>query len=145
MDEVSVAQMVARDRAEWDQLTALLDAHPGIALHKAGAPWTNRDIYAHLARWTAHSNADMEAHLAGRSMSPAMDEAGIEEINSRWAQEDAALTLAEARANAFAAFERREEIIRSIRPGEWDSTLARVCRYDGATHLEMHRGYISVR
>jgi hypothetical protein len=144
MDEAAVAQMLARDRVEWDRLTALLDAHPGEVLHKTGAPWTGRDVYAHLTRWLVHSNANMEAHRAGLPISPAFDGDGAEAINSRWQKEDAVLTLAEARAKAFQAFEKREQILRSIRAGEWDSTLDRICHYDGSAHLEMHRGYISL-
>ncbi len=144
MDEVAVTQMLAHDRAEWDKLTALLDDHPGKVLHRTGAPWTSRDIYAHLARWTAHSNAEMEAHIAGRPMSPPFDAASAEAINAKWQKEDAVLTLAEAKAKALQAFEKREQILGSIRAGEWDKTLDRVCHYDGSAHLEMHRGYISV-
>ena len=144
MDEAAVTQMIARDRVEWDRLTAVLDAHPGDVLHKAGAPWTSRDIYAHLARWLVHSNADMEAHRAGLPISPPSDAADAEAINARWQKEDAVLTLVEARARAFGAFERRDQIIRSIRADEWDSTLERICHYDGWAHLEMHRRYISL-
>lgn len=48
--------MLEEDRAEWEALAAVLDAHPDVPLHDPESrSWTSRDIYAHLARWTERS------------------------------------------------------------------------------------------
>jgi len=144
VDQAAVTQMLSRDRAEWNLLVAILDAHPDEVLHKPESPpWTSRDIYAHLARWLNHSNKDMETYCAGGSDSPPIDNA--DEINYWWQQEDSELSLAEARERAFEAFEKRLQIIASIQPDQWDKELERIARYDGSEHLSAHRGYICVK
>ena len=67
MDAGALAEMVGRDRAEWQQLVALLDAEPGTSMHGPASPdWNARDIYTHFARWLGHSSDDFEATLDGR-------------------------------------------------------------------------------
>jgi len=45
------AEMLRRDRIEWQALVAILDARPAGALHDPESPkWEARDVYAHLAR-----------------------------------------------------------------------------------------------
>jgi hypothetical protein len=142
MDQEMVRQMLDKDRAEWSLLAEVLDAHPDAVLHKSGAPWTNRDIYAHLARWLNHSNNDMKTYCSGGSDSPPVDNA--DEINFYWQQQDTELTLAEARERAFEAFVKRLEIVASIPPEQWDTELDRIALYDGWNHYSTHRGYIQL-
>jgi hypothetical protein len=142
MDQDAVRQMLDKDRAEWSLLVAVLDAHGDEALHTSGAPWTNRDIYAHLSRWLEHSNNDMKTYCAGGSDSPPVDNA--DEINFYWQQHDAELTLAEARLKALEAFEKRLEIVASVSPDQWDAELDRIAMYDGWKHYSMHRRYIQL-
>jgi Flavin reductase like domain len=57
IDAADPLEMLREDRAEWDALVVLLDAHPRQALHRGTSVWTSRDIYAHLARWIEHCRA----------------------------------------------------------------------------------------
>src|SRR5438132_10097145 len=109
MDADSLADMVARDREEWQQLVALLDAQPEAPVHGPGSPdWNSRDVYAHFGRWLGHSTDDFEATLDGRGL-PRPDGTD-DEINARWQLEDAALSFNDARRLAQRAFDRRIEV-----------------------------------
>jgi hypothetical protein len=143
VDTEAVAAMLRRDRAEWEALVAVIEAHPEQPLHGEGSPsWVSRDVYAHLARWIGRSTDDLEARLAGRALPPL---AGTDdEINARWQREDSALSLADAREQAREAFERRIRAIESVPPGRWDPVLEAVANADGAEHYANHRRYISV-
>jgi hypothetical protein len=143
MDAEAVAAMLREDRAEWDALVAVLEAHPDESLHGAGSPaWTSRDVYAHLARWMEHSTADLEARLAGRSL-PQL-EGTDDEINARWQAEDSGLSLGEARERARRAFERRLQVVEAVPSDRWDEELEKIARYDGAEHYAGHRRSIVV-
>ncbi|MEE8550303.1 MAG: hypothetical protein V3T08_03510, partial [Gemmatimonadota bacterium] len=91
-----VEAMLQRDQDQWHALVTLLDAAGHAAVHQPPAPpWNARDVYAHLARWIAHSTDAFEAHRAGRGPPP--DQPGTDdEINARWQAEDASLSLAQA-------------------------------------------------
>ncbi len=142
MDAEAVAEMLREDRAEWEALVAVLEAHPEGSLHDPNSPdWTSRDVYAHLARWIEHSTARLGAHLAGRSH-PRL-EGTDDEVNARWQQEDSALSLAEARQRARAAFEHRIDAIEAVPPDRWDAEVEAIGRADGAQHYRAHRGYIA--
>ncbi len=143
MDAEAVAAMLRKDRAEWEALTAVLDAHPEGSLHETNSPsWTSRDVYAHLARWIVRSTDALEARLAGRALPPL--EGTDDEINARWQQEDSGLSLGEARERAKQAFERRLQAIEGVPTDRWDETLEAIARADGAEHCAGHRSYISV-
>ena len=143
MDAKAIAVMLQEDRAEWEALTAVLDAHPKGTLHDPSSPrWTSRDVYAHLARWIEHSTAALEALLAGRTLPPL--EGTDDEINARWQQEDSGLSLGEARERAQQAFERRLRAIEGVPTDRWDEMLEAIARADGAEHSAGHRSYISV-
>ena len=143
MDTEAVAAMLRRDRAEWEALAAVLEAHPEERLHGEGSPsWVSRDVYAHLARWIRHSTGDLEARLAGRTLPPL--DGTDDEINARWQREDSGLSLAEARQRAREAFERRLQAIDSVAPGRWDPVLEAIANADGAEHYANHRRYIAV-
>ena len=141
MDQDAVQLMIAQDRKEWVLLADLLDSHVDQPLHKSGPPWNSRDVYAHLARWLEHSNADMEAYpsLSIVSFTPAQ----VEDLNARWQREDSSLGQSEARLKAALALERRLAIIAAIPLDRWDEQLTRIAHFDGADHFAIHRSYIS--
>jgi hypothetical protein len=142
---MDVTNMLRDDRAAWDELVAILEAHPREVLHDPASVWrwTSRDVYAHLARWLTRSMDELEVALAGGPPLPPLQ--GTEdEINMRWQREDSGLSLDEARERAQAAFGRRLRLVQSV-PGEaWNAALERIARYDGAEHYRAHRGYIVV-
>ncbi len=143
MDTEAVAAMLREDRAEWEVLVAVLEAHPQNSLHHPSSPrWTSRDVYAHLARWIERSTDALEARLAGRALPPL--EGTDDEINARWQQEDSALSLGEARERAQQAFERRLRAIEGVPTDRWDEMLEAMARADGAEHYAGHRSYLSV-
>ena len=143
MDAGAVSTMLREDRAEWEALVALLEAHLKESLHGASAPsWTCRDVYAHLARWMDHSTNALEARLAGRTLPPL--EGTDDEINARWQQEDSRLRLEGARERAQRAFERRLRAIEAVPADRWDQVLGAIARADGAEHYANHRTYIVV-
>ncbi len=143
MDTEAIAVMLREDRAEWEALVAVLEAHPEGPLHDPSSPsWTSRDVYAHLARWIEHSTAALEAQLAGRTL--AQLEGTDDEINARWQQEDSRLNFGEARERARMAFERRLRAIEGVPTDRWDELLEAIARADGAEHYAGHRSYISV-
>ena len=141
MDTAAVQAMLREDRAKWEALVVVLEAHPQGSLHDAGSPsWTSRDVYAHLARWIERSTAQLEARLAGRTLPPL--EGTDDEINARWQLEDSRLSLDEARQRAQTAFERRLQAITAVPADHWDKELDAVARVDGAEHYRGHRSYI---
>ncbi len=143
MDAEAIAAMLREDRAQWEALTAVLDAHPEGSLHELNSPsWMSRDVYAHLARWIDHSTAALEARLAGRTL--ARLEGTDDEINARWQQEDSGLSLGVARERAQQAFERRLRAIEGVPADRWDEMLKAIARADGAEHYAGHRSYVSV-
>ncbi len=143
MDAEAIAVMLQEDRAQWEALTAVLDAHPEGSLHDPNSPlWTSRDVYAHLSRWIERSTSELKARLAGRALPPL--EGTDDEINARWQQEDSGLCLGEARERAQQAFERRLRAIEGVPTDHWDEMLRAIARADGAEHYAGHRSYISV-
>jgi hypothetical protein len=143
MDSEAVQEMLREDRAEWEALVAVLDAHPEGPLHDPSSPsWTSRDVYTHLARWIEHSTDDLEAWLAGRGIT--VIEGTDDEINARWQQEDSRLSPDEARERAQRAFEQRIQAIEAVPQDRWDDQLEAIARADGAEHFRGHRSYIAV-
>ena len=137
-----IETMLQRDEDEWLALVSILDAAADTVVHDPPAPpWNARDVYAHLARWIAHSTAAFEAHRDGRDPPP--DPPGTDdEINARWQAEDAPLSLAQARERAHAAYGRRLSAIGSTAAGAWDNVLRATAHADGYHHYESHRRYI---
>jgi len=143
MDAEATAVMLQEDRAQWEALTAVLDAHPQTSLHDPGSPrWTSRDVYAHLARWIERSTSELEVRLEGGTLQPL--EGTDDEINARWQRKDSGLSLDEARERAQRAFERRLRAIEGVPTDRWDEMLRAIARADGAEHYAGHRSYISV-
>jgi hypothetical protein len=141
VDTDALADMVARDREEWRKLAALLDAQPGTPVHGPDSPdWNARDVYAHFARWIGHSTDDFEATLAGRGLP--RPEGTDDEINARWQQEDAAVSLDDARRLAQCALDRRIEVLQSTPSDRWNPALDAIAYADGHEHMAAHRRYI---
>ena len=141
MNSEAIAAMLREDRAEWQTLVAVLEAHPEENLHGSDSPvWTSRDVYAHLARWIDWSVDALEARLAGRE--PARIDGTDDEINARWQQEDSGLSLAEARERAQKAFDRRIQAIEDVPGDRWDAGLDAIAHADDAKHYASHRAAI---
>ncbi len=141
MDADALAEMLERDRAEWQQLVALLQAQPGTPVHGPGSPdWNAPDVYAHFARWLSHSTDDFEATLGGRGR-PQL-EGTDDEINARWQREDATLSFDDVRRLAQRAFDRRIEVLKSTPTNRWKPVLDAIAHADGYEHIAAHRRYI---
>jgi hypothetical protein len=139
----SLTEIIPKELLEWELLTTILDNHPDKNLHSPGSiPWTSRDIYAHLARWFTHSNQLMKKYLDTGSTTPPLNRVTIEEMNTRWQQEDSTMTLQDARKKAHDMFEERLGILRSIPVEQWDSQLYEIAMQDGYLHFAIHRSYI---
>jgi len=138
----ALADMLRRDREEWEALTALLDGHPGGPVHGPESPdWEARHVYSHFGRWITHSTDHLEATLAGRDR-PETPEGDDDAINAAWRAEDDAISFDEARRRACEAFERRVAAIQSVPPERWDNPLIAIAHADGYTHIGGHRRYI---
>ena len=62
-----VAEMLRRDREEWEKLVTVLESHPAGPVHDPESPEGEaRHVYAHLARWISNSMDDFEALIEGR-------------------------------------------------------------------------------
>ena len=143
MDVEAISAMLREDRAQWEALTAVLDANPEGSLHDPISPrWNSRDVYAHLSRWIERSTSELEARLEGGTLQPL--DGTDDEINARWQREDSGLSLGEARERAQQAFERRLRAIEAVPADRWDEMLEAIARADGAEHYAGHRSYISV-
>lgn len=141
MDTNTLADMLSRDHAEWQTLTAILDSRPEGSMHRAEDPdWNARDVYNHLARWINHSTDDLEATRAGHGIP--RPQGTDDEINARWRTEDAGLSLDEARQFAQRAFDRRLAAIQAIPPDRWTEPLDLIAHADGWEHFAAHREYI---
>jgi len=143
MDAEAIQEMLLQDRQEWDSLVAALEKDPHEPLHDPESPdWVSRDVYTHLASWMEHSTCDLEAHLAGRTLSPL--DGTDDEINAAFQTAHNHMSLDEARAWAQREFARRIEAIKAVPPQRWDPILEAAARADGAQHYRAHHGYIAV-
>jgi len=137
-----VAEMLRRDREEWEKLVTVLDSHPGGPVHDPESPdWEARHVYAHLARWINKSMDDFEALIESHPM-PAPPEGDDDAINARWRRDDAAIDFADARNRAHRAYERRLHLIESVAEGHWTNPLTAVAHADGYEHFAGHRRYV---
>ena len=145
MDAEGVAAMLGEDRAEWDALVAVLEAHPEGPLHDPNSPeFTSRDVYAHLAQMMEGSTRQMEAKLAGGTIpNPWPKELTEDEVNARIQQQHSHMSLEEARAWAQRAFDGLLRAIESVPFDRWDGELEFYARADGADHYRGHRSYIT--
>lgn len=140
MDAESLRELQQKDAAGWARITAHLDAHPEGRVHGDGSdPWTSTAVYAHLGRWFDHSTELVEAARDGRP-APTMD-ASMDEVNARWRQEDADLTLDEARGRANRAHDRYLAAVASLPEELWTETIERNVIADGWDHYDHHLRY----
>ena len=143
MSREAIDEMMRRDREAWEELTALLDAHPGRSLHEPGSPiWTSRDVYTHLARWMEHGTKAIKILLSGSTV-PQRDETD-DEINERWRREDSDMSLDEARQWAACALMERERMLESIPGSQWGGDIEKYARWNGETHFRAHLSYITL-
>jgi len=143
MNAEAIEKMLNEGRSEWEALVTLLDTHPEENLHDpASPPWTSRDVYAHLARWTNYLMDQLDAKLASREF-PLL-EGTTDEVNIRWQQEDRRISLTEAHERAIQAHERCERTIRTVPPERWNKELESLARIGDGRHYAEHRRYIIV-
>jgi hypothetical protein len=143
VDTQTIAEMLRRDREEWQPLASVLDSHSGGPVHDPESPeWETRHVYAHLARWIDNSMNDFEAVLAGRAK-PAPPDGDDDGINALWRAEDAGIAFVDARLRALEAYQRRLRLIDSVPPGRWDHQLVAIAHADGYQHYANHRRYIA--
>ncbi len=131
------AAMLAHGDAVWEQLSRALDARPEVVLHgPPNPPWTSREIYAHLGRWTAHTVEVVSCLRAGEA-APVI-EGDDDAINARWAAEDTSLTTADARARCVAGREALLALLRQLSDEEW-GRFGRRCAEDvDGSHYQAH-------
>ena len=128
---------LARGEAVWEALCAALDADPDARHHQPpAAPWTARDIYAHLARWHADTLAALEHLRAGRPVpQPVEDD---DTLNARWAAADAHLTTAAARARCAASRVALLAALRALSAAEWERFGRRWAADVDGRHYQAH-------
>ena len=142
MSPNDVAEMLRRDREEWEKLVTVLDSHPGGPVHDPESPeWEARHVYAHLARWINKSMDDFEALIEGHPL-PAPPAGDDDAINARWRRDDATIDFPDARNRAHSAYERRLRLIESVSEQNWSNPLIAVAHADGYQHFASHRRYV---
>ena len=147
MDAQDVAAMTDEDRAEWEALVLLLEAHPNKVLHDPESPgWTARDVYTHLARMMETTTNVMEAKLAGHQIPDwgDGDDEAENKANAEIQRTYSHMGLDDARTWAEEQFERRIRVIESIPADASDHQMERLMRADGAHHYRAHRSFIAV-
>jgi len=140
-----IEKMLDEDKTEWEAFVTLLNSHPEENLHDPDSPpWTSRDVFAHLARWTVYSIEQLEARIAGRESHSLGGT--IEEINIQWQNEDQKISLAEARKRALEAYEEWVNTIRSVPLECWNKELESIAGIDDGKHWHytLHRSWIIV-
>ncbi len=127
----------------WDQLDALLRQHATTPnLHAEGAAeWSSRDVYAHLARWIGRTVEQVQRKSAGVDWLPPLTGTD-DEINERWAAEDRALTLKQAREWCIATTETLRRLIEDLSVDQWNR-FGRRCMEDiDGGHYRAHIEFI---
>jgi len=129
------------ESSEWERLTAHLDGRPSGPLYRddAGGEVTSAATYAHLARWM-EVNLDRVQAFFDTGVVPDL-EADVDVLNARWAQEDAALTLAESRRRAFLVRDRFMGQMRGIPIARFTPRLLGMYAGNSWDHYREHLGY----
>jgi hypothetical protein len=141
---VAHRQRVLADGAEaWERLRTLLEEHADrYNLHDpAGTPWSSREIYAHFARYQSSNIRHMQRLLATGELWPSTGE-DENAINERWAAEDRALTLDQARAWCDATTAQARAVAMSLPPEVWSEFGRWVADDILAPHYLSHIRYI---
>lgn len=136
-------RVLAEGAEAWTRLRALLEEHADRDnLHDpAGTPWSSREIYAHFARYQSSNIRHMQRLLASGDLWPSSGE-DENVINERWAAEDRALTLEEARAWCEATTEQARAVAMSLPPEVWAEWGRWVADDVLAPHYLSHIRYI---
>lgn len=118
------------------ELATVLDANPEMALHDPEGPrWLPRDVYNHLARWTAEYGLPRLSAAVARD--PLPDIEGIDdEINARFQAEDAHRSHADARERCFAAYRAFADAARAVPEERRDAVFFE--HADRRPHLREH-------
>ena len=139
-------RVLAEGAEAWARLQALLEEHADREnLHDpSGTPWSSREIYAHFARYQSSNIRHMHCLLASGELWTSNGEGGDDEnvINERWAAEDRALTLEEARAWCEATTEQARAVAMSLPPEVWAQWGRWVADDVLAPHYLSHIRYI---
>jgi hypothetical protein len=98
--------------------------------------WSAKDLLAHLGRWNDAAVTIIDDRLAGRPLGETYDD--YEAWNARWAEEDRALTLQEARTRCESAHRRLRGLIAELAADRWDKVVRSWVRGSGVEHLEEH-------
>lgn len=116
----------------------LLDA-PGLV-----GEWNGRQLLGHLAYWTEHAVAAIEAAAGGVADAFGRDDFDLEQRNAEVAAADAERPLAELQAAEATAFERLRVSIEGADPAWLDElvgygdSIVQVIRDDGSDHYREH-------
>ena len=130
MNQKAIETLLQEDEKAWRELCTVLDAHPDVNLHNpASKPWNSRDVYAHMARWLEYNAAKVKAVTENKPI-PIIGES-VEEVNNRWEEEDASLSLEEARRRAQNAYKIRKNVLKSIPSSAWSIEVIELAHIDG--------------
>jgi hypothetical protein len=99
----------------WEELKESLDR--GSSASSPG--WDSRDVYAHFARWHQLSMEHIRLKLANEPIPP--PEADEDTLNDRWAAQDTALSLAEARDRCLQTRAEFRELAFRLTWEQWDA------------------------
>ena len=117
MKDMSINDALTTGDDAWAELQAALDSRTDAIGPEPGDQWNPRDVYAHLARWQADSVRVVSLLLAGEQ--PPAPEADEETLNTRWAAEDARLSLAAAREACLATRQELRDLMLTLTPDQW--------------------------
>jgi len=132
-DRARMAVILRESRLAWEALDRELQSK-GAGLVQGN--WTGAAVYGHLGRWLAMATAGLCHHLDEAEAPKAVGDEDA--ANDRWAAEDAALPVAEARERCARAFEALHSLLAELDPDRWDETVLQVAEDDGWNHLRVH-------
>lgn len=137
-----VTGMLEHESAQWERLTAILDARPRDTLHRGedGVAWHAADVYAHLARWMDIQFPRVGAFLATGEV-PELD-ATVEELNALWMAEDRDRPFEDARRHAFRTRDRFVRMIRDVPVDRWNARVLGWCAGNSVGHYQEHLAWI---
>jgi hypothetical protein len=134
---------ITEGATSWARLDALLMQQAARArLHAEGASdWNSRDVYAHFARWTGNTVVQLRRKMAGIDWLPAIP-GSDDEINERWAAEDRALTLDQARSWCLQTRTTLVDLMLALTPEEWTRFGGRCTPDIAGEHYQSHIDFI---
>jgi hypothetical protein len=130
--------ILARYGALWGEFQAAISAMDEaelVAPARVGE-WSAKDLMTHMGRWCDAAVVVIDNHLAGRSHGETYDD--YDAWNARWADEDRALTVQQARQRCEAGYLRLRGVIADLPPERWDKVVRGWVHGSGVEHLEEH-------